>query len=116
MSRVFAPGMTSEKAKRRKAARRDLFMARWYQLAAGDSNLISNSIKYRAGETPGIHVSAERDAEGWLLAVRDNGIGIDPKDTDRVFGLTNSDGSSSRTATPSRKYSSIRSGCANDRV
>jgi two-component system CheB/CheR fusion protein len=50
-------------------------------------NLISNSIKYRGGEAPRIHVSAQRDADGWLFAVRDNGIGIDPKDTDRVFGM-----------------------------
>jgi light-regulated signal transduction histidine kinase (bacteriophytochrome) len=50
-------------------------------------NLISNSIKYRGGETPRIHVSAERVAEGWLFAVRDNGIGIDPQDADRVFGV-----------------------------
>jgi len=50
-------------------------------------NLISNSIKYRGGEIPRIQVSAERDAEGWLFAVRDNGIGIDPQDTDRVFGM-----------------------------
>jgi len=50
-------------------------------------NLISNSIKYRSGETPRIHVSAERDAGGWLFAVRDNGIGIDPQDADRVFGM-----------------------------
>jgi two-component system CheB/CheR fusion protein len=50
-------------------------------------NLISNSIKYRGEEIPRIHVSAERDAEGWLFAVRDNGIGIDPQDTGRVFGI-----------------------------
>lgn len=50
-------------------------------------NLISNSIKYKSGQTPRIHVSAERDAEGWLFAVRDNGIGIDSEDADRVFGM-----------------------------
>jgi len=50
-------------------------------------NLISNSIKYRGEETPRIHVSAERSGEGWLFAVRDNGIGVDPKYTDRVFGM-----------------------------
>jgi len=50
-------------------------------------NLISNSIKYTGAETPRIHVSAERDSEGWTFAVRDNGIGIDPQDTDRVFGM-----------------------------
>jgi light-regulated signal transduction histidine kinase (bacteriophytochrome) len=50
-------------------------------------NLISNSIKYRGDETPRIHVSAEKDAEGWLFSVWDNGIGIDPQDTGRVFGM-----------------------------
>jgi two-component system CheB/CheR fusion protein len=50
-------------------------------------NLISNSIKYRGKETPRIHVSAERDGDGWLFAVRDNGIGIDQQDADRVFGM-----------------------------
>jgi two-component system CheB/CheR fusion protein len=50
-------------------------------------NLISNSIKYRGKETPSIHISAERDGEGWEFAVRDNGIGIDPQDAERVFGM-----------------------------
>lgn len=50
-------------------------------------NLISNSIKYRGEETPRIHVSAERAAEGWRFSVRDNGLGIDPADTGRVFGM-----------------------------
>jgi two-component system CheB/CheR fusion protein len=50
-------------------------------------NLISNAIKYRGSETPKIHVSAQRDAKGWLFAVRDNGIGIDPQDAGRLFGM-----------------------------
>ena len=50
-------------------------------------NLISNSIKYRSQEAPRIHVSTERDAGGWLFTVRDNGIGIDPQNNDRVFGM-----------------------------
>ena len=50
-------------------------------------NLISNSIKYRSEESPRIHVSAELDGENWRFAVRDNGIGIDPQDADRVFGM-----------------------------
>ncbi len=50
-------------------------------------NLISNSIKYRGKEVPRIHVSAERDAEGWLFAVRDNGAGIGAEDSERVFGM-----------------------------
>jgi PAS domain S-box-containing protein len=50
-------------------------------------NLISNSIKFRGEETPQIHVSAKKVPEGWLFAVRDNGMGIEPKDFDRVFGM-----------------------------
>jgi light-regulated signal transduction histidine kinase (bacteriophytochrome) len=50
-------------------------------------NLISNAIKYRGRETPRIHVSADRDGEGWRFAVGDNGIGISPQDADRVFGM-----------------------------
>jgi PAS domain S-box-containing protein len=50
-------------------------------------NLISNSIKYRGEEAPRIYISAERDSESWLFAVRDNGIGIDAQFTDRVFGM-----------------------------
>jgi light-regulated signal transduction histidine kinase (bacteriophytochrome) len=50
-------------------------------------NLISNSIKYRSAAPPRIHVSAEKHGEGWLFAVRDNGIGIDPQDADRIFGM-----------------------------
>jgi two-component system CheB/CheR fusion protein len=50
-------------------------------------NLISNAIKYRSKEIPTIHVSAERNGEGWLFAVRDNGIGIAPQDAERVFGM-----------------------------
>ncbi len=50
-------------------------------------NLISNSIKYRSQERPRIHVSAEKDGDGWEFAVRDNGMGIDPQDTERVFGM-----------------------------
>jgi two-component system, chemotaxis family, CheB/CheR fusion protein len=50
-------------------------------------NLISNSIKYRGEEKPRIHVSAESAGSGWLFSVRDNGIGIDPQDAERVFGL-----------------------------
>ena len=50
-------------------------------------NIISNSIKYRGEATPRIHISAERDGEEWLFAVCDNGIGIDPQDAERVFGM-----------------------------
>ena len=34
-----------------------------------------------------IHISAENTADRWLFSVRDNGIGIDPNNAERVFGM-----------------------------
>jgi hypothetical protein len=50
-------------------------------------NLISNGIKYRSPEPPRISVSADRGRDGWTFSVRDNGVGIDPKYHDYVFGV-----------------------------
>jgi PAS domain S-box-containing protein len=48
-------------------------------------NLIDNSIKFRSKEPPRIQVGARQLSERWLIFVRDNGIGIDPQYTERVF-------------------------------
>jgi signal transduction histidine kinase len=48
-------------------------------------NLIENAIKYRGDQPPRIHVAAAREEGGWTFSVRDNGIGIDPEDAERVF-------------------------------
>jgi PAS domain S-box-containing protein len=50
-------------------------------------NLVGNAIKYRIGKPPEIHVSACREVNAWRLAVSDNGIGIDPKDQEHIFGF-----------------------------
>ena len=50
-------------------------------------NLIGNSIKYKAEDPPRVHVSARRDGNSWVFAVQDNGIGIEPQDAERVFGM-----------------------------
>jgi two-component system, chemotaxis family, sensor kinase Cph1 len=50
-------------------------------------NLISNSIKYRSEAPPAIHIAAAETAAGWLFSVKDNGIGIDPANAERVFGM-----------------------------
>lgn len=50
-------------------------------------NLVSNALKYRSEEPPRIHVSAAREDGSWVFSVRDNGIGIDPKYHDRIFGM-----------------------------
>jgi signal transduction histidine kinase len=50
-------------------------------------NLIGNGIKYRRNEVPRIHISAQRCNDEWLFYVRDNGLGIDPKYHDQIFGI-----------------------------
>jgi len=49
-------------------------------------NLIANALVYRR-ETPRIHISAA-DRDGWLVfSIADNGIGIESKFADHIFGL-----------------------------
>jgi light-regulated signal transduction histidine kinase (bacteriophytochrome) len=50
-------------------------------------NLVSNAIKYRGSESPRIHIGAVPDAGGWTFSVCDNGIGIDARYKEQVFGL-----------------------------
>jgi PAS domain S-box-containing protein len=51
-------------------------------------NLISNAVKFVAPDTvPHVRVSAERQGPWWRIAVDDNGIGIDPEQAERIFGM-----------------------------
>jgi signal transduction histidine kinase len=51
------------------------------------ANLIGNGVKYRGDAPPEVRADARRVPDGWEIAVRDNGIGIDPKDHDKIFGM-----------------------------
>jgi PAS domain S-box-containing protein len=56
------------------------------QLTSVFQNLIGNAIKFCTG-TPKIHLSAKTEAREHIFSVRDNGIGIDPKDSDKIFAV-----------------------------
>ena len=57
------------------------------QLAQLFQNLIGNAIKFRDKKPPRIHIRAESNRHFCTLAVKDNGIGIDPKFGDRIFAI-----------------------------
>ncbi|MBI3048505.1 MAG: hypothetical protein HYY76_09375 [Acidobacteria bacterium] len=50
-------------------------------------NLLSNAIKFRGSERPVVTINVERRGDQWLLAFRDNGIGIPPASAERIFEL-----------------------------
>ena len=55
------------------------------QLRQVFQNLLSNALQYSGDEPPRIHVSVEESDRGWTIFVQDDGIGIDPEQTDRIF-------------------------------
>ena len=50
-------------------------------------NLIGNAVKFTSDRTPEIHIGCERRGGEWEFSVRDNGIGIENGDFERVFQL-----------------------------
>lgn len=51
-------------------------------------NLLANALKFVPdGRQPSVQVSADRTADGWLVTVADNGIGVDDASSDRIFAM-----------------------------
>ncbi len=57
------------------------------QLAQLFQNLISNAIKFNDKEPPRVHISALKDGDNQVFSVKDNGIGIEEKNQERVFHI-----------------------------
>jgi chemotaxis family two-component system sensor kinase Cph1 len=49
--------------------------------------LLDNALKFRGERAPAVAVWAERQGARWVVAVRDNGIGVHPRDAQRIFEL-----------------------------
>jgi len=50
-------------------------------------HLITNAITFHGPETPRIHISAMEQDDSFLFTIRDNGIGIEPRFHEQVFGV-----------------------------
>jgi signal transduction histidine kinase len=50
-------------------------------------NIISNSIKYHSIETPKIDITATKESNQYLFAIKDNGIGMSPEHLGRIFTI-----------------------------
>lgn len=57
------------------------------QLVQLFQNLLDNAIKYAEDTEPRIHISANRSDDEWVISVEDNGIGMTPDETERVFQI-----------------------------
>jgi light-regulated signal transduction histidine kinase (bacteriophytochrome) len=57
------------------------------QLTQLFQNLIGNAVKYRNQRRPEIQVAARPNGDEWVLSVKDNGIGIEPQYSERIFQM-----------------------------
>jgi light-regulated signal transduction histidine kinase (bacteriophytochrome) len=57
-----------------------------FQLEQLFQNLIGNAIRYRNG-IPRIKIAAALQDKNWLFSVRDNGIGIEARFKEQIFGV-----------------------------
>jgi PAS domain S-box-containing protein len=64
-----------------------LVVMRFVDLEQLFQNLIGNAVKYRGQDPPRIAVSARRRGRDWVFSVKDNGIGIDSRYGEQIFGL-----------------------------
>lgn len=60
-------------------------MADSVQMVQLVQNLIANAIKFHGDEPPRIHVAAKQNQGEWTFSVKDNGIGLENQNSERIF-------------------------------
>lgn len=50
-------------------------------------NVLSNALEYSGDDPPRVDISAERNGSMWEVSVRDEGVGIEPGEQDRIFEI-----------------------------
>ena len=50
-------------------------------------NLLVNAVKFRAETALRVELSAVPDSQEWVVTMRDNGLGVDPDQASRIFGM-----------------------------
>ena len=55
------------------------------QMAQLFQNLIANALKFHGERPLQIHIGARAEEDRWVVRVQDNGIGIDPQYSERIF-------------------------------
>lgn len=51
------------------------------------TNLLSNAMKYKMADAPFVRIESQQRDREWIVAVADNGKGIDPANHERIFEL-----------------------------
>ena len=65
-----------------------LIFADGIQITQLFQNLIGNALKFQKPDTiPHIRISSRQEGNWWIFDVVDNGIGIDPQYTERIFKI-----------------------------
>ena len=55
------------------------------QMAQVVEQLFSNAVRFRSAEAPRVEITAREGDAGWIVGVRDNGVGVEPRFHETIF-------------------------------
>lgn len=50
-------------------------------------HLVDNALKFRRDVPPSVHIGVREETRDWIFSVSDNGIGVEPRYLERIFGV-----------------------------